>query len=58
VLNAWKRNLSRAFLRTSVVGYKVDGSGAGKELRTMRLKVIVVIGGVFERTMSSVHSLS
>ena len=42
MLNAWNRNLSRAFLCTSVVGDKVDGSG-GKELRRMRLKDIEVI---------------
>ena len=60
--SAWSCKNSRNFLRASVPGYdEDDGSDAegegGSKSRTLRLKVIEVMGGVFERTMSSVHSL-
>ena len=60
--SGWNRIKSRAFLRAAVEGYTDDGTDAEGELgaksRTVRLKVIEAIGGVYERVISTVHTLN
>jgi outer membrane murein-binding lipoprotein Lpp len=60
--SGWNRIKSRAFLRAAVEGYTDDGTDAEGELgaksRTVRLKVIEAIGGVYERVISTLHTLN
>ena len=59
---SWNRKMSRAFLQAAVEGYADDGSDNegefGSKSRTLRLKVIEVVGGVFERVIGTVHTLN
>jgi len=59
--STWTRAKSRAFLKASVLGYAddvSDGEGeGGAKSRTLRMKVIEVVGGTFERVFNTVYSL-
>ena len=58
----WKRHKSREFLRAAVAGYEDDVSDAegeaGPRSRTLRLKVIEVVGGIYERVIGTAYTLN
>ena len=60
--SGWNRLKSEAFLSTAVDGYATDGTDgegeAGAKSRAARLKVIEVMGGSYERVISSVYALN
>ena len=62
VRTAWNRHKSRRFLSTAVAGYDDDGTDAegeaGAKSRTLRLKVIEVVGGIYERIIGTVHTIN
>ena len=58
----WNRMKSRRFLNAAVSGYLDDGTDnegeAGTKSRTLRLKVIEAVGGIYERVIGNTHVLN